>query len=484
MKTAKTRIFIGLDIGTSSIKGAALSADGEILAQTKVENRLLRPLPGCVEFDAEAHLAGALRAVKNLTSALPNDCAPEAVAAGGAGGCSIILDKNDRPLMSAISWMDSRAAENPPKDLAVITPEESHRICGWPFRNWFPLAHLAWIKENEPEIFGRAARFCVDIDHFNHFLCGEWGLDYSQATPTFLFNQTTLDWHEPHLRAAGVARGMLSRLAPPGSFLGRVTAGAAEMTGLTAGTKVFLGAFDHPCAAIGAGVLDPGQMLISTGTSWVGFAPVKSRDSAIGQGLLVDPFMSESGGCRGAIFSVPKIGPVIDELLGVYAETHNPGGKLSKFDFASQAAESSPPGANGLFVSLSNPAAAKERVKDKFFARAVMESAAYALRRKMESYKFDGGQANSAVMSGGPSQSRVWAQITADITGVPLTVSSGQTSGAVGAALFAAAGAGAFKNIREASSAVKMPFRKIIPDPGLKKYYDEKYAQLVKEDLI
>ncbi|MCK5844225.1 MAG: hypothetical protein KAG97_05915, partial [Victivallales bacterium] len=306
---------------------------------------------------------------------------------------------------------------------------------GWPCVSIFPLAHLAWLREHESAIFADdSTRYCMNTDWLLHQLTGQWRMDHSTATTFHLQDQVAGKYHKPYLDMLGIDERKLSSLVDSGTVIGPITREAAERCGVRESTMVVTGSFDHPAAARGVGIERPGQLLLSCGTSWVGFFPDMDRDKIIESELLCDPFLSGEGGPWGAIFSVPQIGRNIDWYVDNLIAP-NEDNKFAVFDETATLAE---PGAGGLQINLLDKpkivTASRENI-----ARAVMESAARLLNEKLESLVKNGIRFERAVMVGGPSKSPIWPGIVQDITGIKVTIGS-QFAGAIGAAKLASSG--------------------------------------------
>ena len=154
-------LLIGLDVGTSAVKGVLLSATGEQLALGKRETKLQYPQPGFVEVEPEGHYRSVCDLIRELASHAPAGAKVRALSMAFASGNTLLLDKNDRPLIDIINWMDKRAAGKLPEIFPELDPAGVHAVAGWPLRDgWFPLAHLGWLKTYRPEIYSRAARYC------------------------------------------------------------------------------------------------------------------------------------------------------------------------------------------------------------------------------------------------------------------------------------------------------------------------------------
>ncbi len=449
-------LLIGLDVGTSAVKGVLLSIEGDIIAQGKRMTQFLHPQPDFVELSPEAHYRTVCDLIRELVSRAPSGSSIVALSMAAASGNTLLLDKAGQPLTNIISWLDQRAVKTAHELLPKFDFEQVHSIVGWPWVGSFPFGHLAWLKNNAPEKYKTASHYGMNSDYVLFRLTGKWGMDPSTATTFYLQDQRKRQWYQPYLGRLEIFEENLSELLPSGSVLGPLTPQAAEDTDLSKETLVVLGAFDHPCAARGTGMLKPGDLLLSCGTSWVGFYPLESRDLALAQKLLIDPFLSPEGSW-GAMFSLARVGTTIDWYVDnlILQPGDNSADKYSLFSASSQ---QTPPGANGLYInpcqdisSLPEKVAKlKTRYPREEIARAVMEGVAFEMKRKMQELAETGLPAERIAMVGGPAESPVWPRIVAEITGLELRLINGQNAGAVGAAILAGIGAGIFRDEFEA----------------------------------
>ncbi|MBN2553700.1 MAG: hypothetical protein JXB06_13065 [Spirochaetales bacterium] len=480
-------LLIGLDVGTSAVKGALVSSTGKQLALGKRDTRFLYPRPGFIEVEPEGHYASVCDLIRELASHAPARAKVRAISMAFASGNTLLLDEKGRPLINIINWMDERAFNKTEEILPALATEEVHGTVGWPWaRGGFPLAHLGWLRKHRPDTYGRAARYCMNSDWLMYRLTGRWGMDYSTATTFYLIDQVNRCWHRPFLDMLEIPEEAVSALGPSGSVLGPLTCQGAEDTGLSQDTLVVLGAFDHPSAARGTGFTRLGDLLLSCGTSWVGFYPVEDRNLAIAQGLLVDPFLSPDGPWA-TMFSLPEIGRRIDWYIDnlVLLEEENPEQKYTIF---SEVSEKVPPGAGGHYynpfidskhVPQSEIDLHANRSRDEI-ARAVMEGPALRMRYNIERLAAAGIKADRIAMVGGPAESPVWPRIVAEITGLELKLINGQTAGAVGAAILAAIGAGLFRDEGQAFASMGGNGRVITPSAKTMKLYDSVYQDFLE----
>jgi len=470
--------LIGLDIGTSAVKGVLLSAEGAIAARAHRQTQLLYAGDGRVQFDADDLYDRVVGVIRELAAALPERAGIVGLGIASASGNTLLVDEAGEPMLPAFSWLDARAQGEIETVFGTLDAGEVHERVGWPLLDsGFPLAHLAWLRCHEPELLDRAARVCMSTDYILYRLTGVWGIDSSTATTFYLQDQQAAAWHAPYLRKLGIDEGQLPRIARPGTILGQLTARAAEETGLSASTSVVLGAFDHPSAARGAGVLDEGQLLLSCGTSWVGFYPLQDRRRAVGNWLLTDPFLQPAG-AWGGMFSLPAIATSVDRCITSYIEAGP-----HRYETFSRLAAAAKPGAGGLLLHPEHAAidGGLEGQAPADIARALMEGTACLLRMKLDAMKAAGIVAHSVTMVGGPSETFPWPQIVADVLGIELTTVNGSCAGAVGSAILAAIGVGLYGDEREALRAMAFPALTRTPDPALRQLYDEQYDVFVSQ---
>ena len=360
---------IGLDLGTSAIKGVLVDADEHPLATAEAPVSYNHPHDGWGESDAHRWLGQVHAVIEQLTAAAPGPVG--AMACAAAAGSTLLADADGAPLTPVISWMDRRCVGAVPEAIRELTPRSVRQVTGWPGVETFPLAHLAWLRENRPDVYTRADRVCMDIDWLMFQLTGQWVLDRSTATTFHLQDQLRGRYHRPYLDRLGIPESKLSRLADSGIVAGPVTPDAATRTGLTTATQVVTGCFDHPAAARAVGVCRPGQLMLSCGTSWVGFFPEANRQRIIDAELLCDPFLSDRAGPWGAMFSIPYIGRTID----AYVRDVIAPGEADHYATFNRLAADAPAGAGGLRIDLRRPVQPIHDAPPNV-SRAVMEAAA------------------------------------------------------------------------------------------------------------
>lgn len=471
--------LIGLDIGTSAVKGVLLSAGGSVVSRERNETQTQVFDDGRIEFDADLLFRLTADVIRKLVSALPEGACVSGLSIASASGNTLLVNDRGEPMLPAFSWMDERVTDEMEATFGKLGASEVHDLIGWPLLKTFPLAHLSWLNVHEADLLKRSARVCMSTEYLNYKLTGEWAIDSSTATTFYLQDQKAMEWHFPYLRKLGIPEEKLPRLLAPGSVLGYITVEAAVETGLPPGMPVTVGSFDHPSAARGAGVLDEGQLLLSCGTSWVGFTPLKDRQSAIDLKMLVDPFLQPKGPW-GAMFSIPAIATSVDKYICEYISS-----APDRYDTFNELASAAKPGAGGLLISPMLPDELDER--DEFaktdIARALMEGTVYLLKMHIDRLDEAGMRFDSVTMVGGPTESLLWPQIVADVLGKEVSVINGSCAGAAGAAIMAGIGTGLYSDERGAF--LKADFPKLIrkPDPAAHEVYKREYRKFTSESI-
>jgi len=435
------QLLVGLDLGTSSFKGVVTDTDGRTLASARRDRSYVRPAPVRVEETHDHFRASLFSLLRELTSKVAGQGEIVSLACGAANGDTGFLDADAEPIGNIRSWMDERAVGEIDLLLPGLDPVDIYRIVGWPWDARFPFAQTAWTRKHDPAVFSRVVRVATDVDYVCWLLSGRWGIDPSSAASLYFIDQSKQAWRTGYLESAGLPASALSPIVPNGYPIGPVGTAAASSTGLPQTCMVRPGAFDHACVARGAGILEEGDFLLSCGTSWVGILPLSDRAKAIADGLLIDQYLHPEGPYLG-LLDMGTIGGDIDckrRESGLF-EASDP------HAFFESSASGEAPLSGGV-------------------ARTLMEDAAFTARRGMRFLQERGYPIHRVIIAGGPSGSPTWTRIVASVLDRELVLSSGQYTGAIGAAIIAGVAEGFFGNAAEASGLYAHGAGKISPDP-------------------
>ncbi|MGB6308867.1 MAG: xylulokinase, partial [Steroidobacteraceae bacterium] len=259
-------MYLGIDIGTSSVKAVLADERGAIAAQASHPLDVSRPQPGYSEQDPRSWWQAVVNAVRGLP-AVPR-AAVQGIGLSGQMHGATLLDAEDRPLRPAILWNDGRSAAEC-LDLERREPD-SRLITGNIMMPGFTAPKLLWVSRHEPEVFGRTASILLPKDYVRLNLTGERVSDMSDASGTGWLNVGQRDWSDAMLAATGLTRAHMPRLVEGSAPSGRIRAAVADELGLPE-VLVAGGAGDNAASAAGLGVVLPGQAFLSLGTSGVLF---------------------------------------------------------------------------------------------------------------------------------------------------------------------------------------------------------------------
>jgi xylulokinase len=259
-------MFLGIDIGTSSVKCALLDERDALVAQSSAPLTVSRPQSGFAEQDPEDWWLATIRAVQELPAA--GRGAVRAVGLSGQMHGATLLDRNDRPLRPAILWNDSRSALEC-QELERRVPS-ARAITGNIVMPGFTAPKLLWVARHEPDIFRRTASVLLPKDYVRLKLTGERITDMSDASGTAWLDVGRRSWSEAMLAATGLNSSHMPQLVEGTAAAGTVLARVADQLQIRP-VVVAGGAGDNAASAAGLGVISPGQAFLSLGTSGVLF---------------------------------------------------------------------------------------------------------------------------------------------------------------------------------------------------------------------
>ncbi len=353
-----------------------------------------------------------------------------ALAQSSQGGTTIPVDEAGRPLCAAISWMDQRTAAQAEAAPTEVGAEFIRNTTGWALAPVLPLQHIRWLRDNRPELFTRTHSYLFVNDFIGARLTGVRRMNPTDAGITQLYDIAAGDWAPRLLAMAGIRREQLSPLRPVADPTGVLQPEAAALTGLPAGLLVANGAHDQYCAAVGAGVLRPGTVLLSCGTAWVLLAALADPKAGFHSGMAVGPHVR--AGLWGGIRSLGALGASMEWLMETFWADAVDIERTARYAAIDAAARRSAPGAGGLLCfPLAGGHAANFGPANGGFvhltlghtrgdlARAVMEGAACELRWALDEMQQTGVAITELRMVGGAARSPIWPQIIADLVGPP-----------------------------------------------------------------
>ncbi len=431
--------IVGVDIGTTNIKVLALNPDTEaIVAQVSAPLVTLTPQPGYAEQDAEAIWQLIEQLIPELIALLNAQQATiTSVGFSAAMHSLLAVDTSGQPITNAILWSDNRAEA---QATALRTSQaglgkDLYQHTGTPIHPMIPLCKLAWFRENNPRLLHRAAKWISIKEYIWWKLTGHYQIDYSIATATGLFNESTKTWYDPALAYAGISDGQLSDPKPTTFALLNTN------TLLSATTLLCISASDGCLANLGSGAIGAGVTTITIGTSGAIRRTVDKplRDA---EGRLFCYFLDES---HYVVGGPTNNGANVLQWLSEHLTHETPETVLADADTV-------PPGADGL---LFLPYLLGERaplwdanVRGAYLNVDWQHTRSHFVRAALEGVLFNIKMTDSLLTdlcgptvvihaNGGFARSHGWVQMMADIFGVPVRLNASNESSAIGAVLLA-----------------------------------------------
>ncbi|MBK5265940.1 MAG: xylulokinase [Acidimicrobiia bacterium] len=441
---------LGIDVSTTATKAVLVDEDGGVAATAVGEYELQMPQPLWSEQEPEVWWEAARTAIQGAMS-IAGATSEDVIAVGLTGQMHglVLLDSNHKVLRPAILWNDQRTSAECDEIRHRIGRERLIAITGNDAVAGLTAPKIQWVRNNEPDLYGRIAQMLLPKDYVRFRLTELYATDKAGAGGTLLMDLTRRDWSPEILDALEIDPALLPPTHEGPVATGVITAAAAVATGLAAGTPVVAGAGDQAANAVGTGAVGQGVFALSLGTSGVVFVSTEQP--------RYDP--------EGRLHAFPHAIPDRWHLMGVmlsaagsfrwFRDTFAPG---REYDELTGAAASIGPGAEGLtflpyltgertphpdplargaFVGLSL------RHNLDHLTRAVLEGVAFGLKDILDLMTASGAQHPDQIRaSGGGIRSSLWRQILADVLGAEIATVTTPEGAAFGAAMLAAVSAG------------------------------------------
>lgn len=474
--------LLGLDIGTGGSRAVVIDRQGEICASATAEhNPFAAPEIGWAEQEPDDWWRATVEAIQEV---LLSVSASEIVAIGLSGQMhgAVVLDELDVPIRPAIIWCDQRTD----KQCRVITEKIGKQrligIAGNPAVTGFTLPKLLWLRENEPENWSKVRSFLLPKDFIRLKLSGEKASDAADSSGTLLFDVADRNWSNELMSTFEIDRELLPEIFESTEFTGSVTAAAADVTGLKPGTPIVAGAGDNAAGAVGLGVVRPGTMSATIGTSGVIFATTdKPRFDPLGRihtlchavpGVWHNTGVTQAAGLSLLWFrDTFDAARSFDEIVLLAADVPvGSGGALWLPYLMGERTPHLDPYARAALVGLTVSHTEGQVV------RAILEGVAFSLRDSIEIFREIGTEPQSIRLGGGGARSPLWREIQADIYGRTAEITSADEGAAFGAAILAGVGAGCWASVEEACEAVIGIAERVEPKQENVKELERNYA--------
>ncbi len=486
--------ILGLDLGTTGAKAGLVSAAGAVTAEASVGYETSTPRPGWAEQDPLDWWDASAQAIRKVLAAGNVD--PAAVAGVGLSGQmhgSVFLDGAGAVLRPCMIWCDQRTSDQCAKIRELVGDRHLAEWVGNPALPGFTAPKVLWLEENEPGSYRRVRHLLLPKDYINMRLTGDISTDVSDASGTLLFDVVNRSWSKHMTDRLGIPVEWLPGVLESGDAAGVVSAEAARATGLKEGTPVAAGGADNACGALGMGVLSPGRVAVSIGSSGTVLAPTGSPH--------VDPEMRLHSFCHAAPHTWYLMGVMLSAGLTLrwfrdemgepeLSESEESGD--DPYDLLVHTASRAPAGSEGLIFL---PYLTGERTphSDPFargvlfgldltktrshVLRAVLEGITFGLKDSLLLISEAGLPLDSVVSGGGGSRSRFWVQMQSDVFELPIAAACSNDAAMLGAALLGGVAGGVYPSVEEAVGSAVGEGERLEPQAETFDAYRRSYGQ-------
>lgn len=458
--------LLGIDVSTTATKALVIDERGSVVASASDEYEFYTPRLLWAEQNPSDWWRACVNVIHRVLERIP---AREIAGIGLTGQMHglVMMDAAGNVLRPCIMWNDQRTA----KQCAEITERVGGassllQLIGNPVLPGFTAPKILWVRENEPDVYARAAHVLLPKDYLRLKLTGVYATEVSDASGTALLDVARRNWSDELLKAIEVPRAWLPDVFESPVVSARISGRAAKDTGLLEGTPVVGGGGDQAAQAVGTGIVQEGVVSATLGTSGVVFASSNSYrlepngllhafcHAVPNKWHLMGVMLSAAGSFRWFrdAFGEEEKREAKNEQRDVYevltAEAARVSAGCEGLIFLPYlTGERTPypdPHARGTFFGITL------RHRKEHFVRAVLEGVAYGLRDSLELMRALGLNISQVRASGGGARSELWRQILADVFNSEIALVNITEGAAFGAALLAGVGAGVFASVEDA----------------------------------
>jgi xylulokinase len=483
------RKLLGIDIGTGGTRAVLIDETGRVIGSATAEHQpISAPHRGWAEQAPDDWWAAACKAVPQcLANAKATVDEVESVGLTGQMHGLVMLDADGKVLRPALIWCDQRTEEECREITEKIGAKRLIELTANPALTGFTLPKIWWVQKHEPEIWKRVKKIMLPKDYVRFRLTGAHAIDVADASGTLILDVVNRRWSKEMMAASNLSEEMLPKVLESQEISGKISEAGAKASGLKAGIPVVAGAGDQAAGAVGMGIVRPGAVSATIGTSGVVFAATASPE--------FDP--------KGRIHTFCHAAPKRWHVMGVtqaagfslrwFRDQFGAGGDSSRdpydrlMDEASHApagsdgvlwapylmGERTPhldPNARGALVGLSSTHTRAHVV------RAILEGVAYSLRDTLTIFADLKLPTESIRLGGGGARGGLWRQIQADVYGMPVDIVEAEQGPAYGAALLAGVGVGVWSSVDEACDTAVRVATRVQPNSASAAVMNKQYA--------
>jgi xylulokinase len=486
--------LLGIDVGTTGCKAAAVRADGSFIASAYAEYPVQQPQPGRAELDA----AAVWELIQQTIASVAAECRDDPVSAASVSslGEAVVPVSSDRRILGpSILAFDERGEEYAPRLEQAFDAAEMYRITGVTVSGSLGLPKLMWIRDHQPQLFARTDCFLPWSAFVTFMLGAEPAVDYSLASRLLCFDIDRADWSQRILEPAEFDRAKLPAPVASGTQIGTVSPDVATRLGLSPNVAIVAGCHDQCANAVGCGAVREGPAACGMGTYFCltpVFAERGTPEAMVSRGLNTEHHAVPG---RFVTFIYNQGGALMRWFRDTFAAAEHHEAEQAGLDIYSELTAEIPAGPSEVialphfmatgtpeFVSDTRGVLAGLRLGTQRgdILKGIMEGVVFYLRECVDSLPGTGIGINEFRAAGGGSRSDAWLQICADIMGRPFTRVQQVEAGILGTAIIAGTGNGTFSSCAEGAEALVRLAQRFDPDADSQQKYQARYEQYRK----
>ncbi|MGI6021057.1 MAG: xylulokinase [Lachnospiraceae bacterium] len=471
--------YIGIDLGTSSVKELLMDSEGKIKKIVSKEYPLSVTNGNWSEQNPGDWWIQSKAALKELVSEIDGD-EVAGISFGGQMHGLVILDENDEVIRPAILWNDGRTTVETDFLNNEVGRDKLTEYTGNIAFTGFTAPKILWVRNNEPENFKKIRKIMLPKDYVAYMLTGVHSCDYSDASGMLLLDVKNKCWSKEMMEICGVSEDMMPSLFESYEVTGTIRPEIADELGISRQCRIIAGAGDNAAAAVGTGTVGPNMCNISLGTSGTIF--ITSDSFGVDKFNALHSFAHADGGFHlmGCMLSAASCN---NWWMKDIMKTDDFAGEQKDIDVLGEndvyflpylMGERSPhndPYARGTFTGLT---LATTRAQ---ILQAIFEGVSFAIRDCYEVAKSLGITIESSKVCGGGAKSDLWMKILANVLGIRIDHIESEEGPSLGGAILAAVGCGEFASVSEACEKIVKITDSIVPDPELVEKYNDRYSK-------
>jgi xylulokinase len=485
--------LLGIDAGTGGTRAVLVDSGGRVVSAAVAEHAAMSsPRIGWAEQSPEDWWRASCQAIQECLG--KSSTAAREIAGIGLTGQMhglVLLDAKDQVVRPALLWCDQRTDEECREITQRVGAQRLIELTANPALTGFTLPKIWWVRRHEPQLWARVRSLMLPKDYVRFRLTGSRAIDVADASGTLMFDVVHRRWSKPMLEISQVDEALLPRVLESQQISGEVNEEGARLSGLRAGIPVAAGAGDQAAGAVGMGIVKPGAVSATIGTSGVVFAATSK------------PVLEPQGRIHTFCHAIPGRWHVMGVTQGAglslrwFRDQFGAGKDDGRdpYERLAEEAAKTPPGAEGLLWA---PYLMGERTPHldpdargalvgitaqhtrAHVIRAILEGVAFSLRDSLTLFQEIGVPIESIRLGGGGARSPLWQQIQADIYGMAVEVLEANEGAAYGAALLAGVGIGHWASVDVACETAVRVAKRVQPDPKTVPRMNSRYAEYRK----